>query len=215
MRDFTYAPDKTALDYLHVDDAFLIVNKPAGLLSVPGKTEPDCLEARIQSDFPGVLTVHRLDMATSGLMVFARHKDAQRHLGLQFEKRYVEKSYIADVWGQIEDEDGDINLPLRCDWPNRPKQIVCHEHGKPAQTRWQVLKRYKQHCRVRLFPKTGRSHQLRVHMLSLHHPIIGDRLYAHKAAFEAGHRLHLHAESLELRHPNDGARCTFSCEPPF
>jgi len=215
MRDFTYAPSQTALDYLHVDESFLIVNKPAGLLSVPGKTEPDCLEARVKSNYPEALTIHRLDMATSGVMVFARNKDAQRHIGLQFEKRYIEKSYIADVWGHVKEETGMVDLPLRCDWPNRPKQIVCHEHGKPSQTSWQRLKQYDRHCRVRLLPKTGRSHQLRVHMLSLGHPILGDRLYAHDVAFLAASRLHLHAESLKLRRPIDGEWCKFSTPTPF
>ncbi len=214
-RDFTYAPDPAPLTYLYSDQEFLIVEKPAGLLSVPGKSEPDCLEARVKSDFPNALTIHRLDMATSGLMVFARTKRAQRHIGLQFEKRYIEKSYIADIWGQPENTTGEIDLPLRCDWPHRPRQMVCFAHGKPAQTRWEVISDSPVINRVKLFPKTGRSHQLRVHMLTLGHPIIGDRLYAPEAAFRAGQRLHLHAHSLRLRHPVGGDWHDFISECPF
>jgi tRNA pseudouridine32 synthase/23S rRNA pseudouridine746 synthase len=173
------------------------VSKPAR-----SKTHP---EARI---------VHRLDMDTSGVMVLAMNAQAHRHLGLQFERRKTEKTYVAEVWGQIERDAGEIDLPLVCDWPNRPKQMVSFEHGKPALTRWQVIMRNERTTRVRLFPFTGRSHQLRVHMLSLGHPIVGDRFYATGDALEASPRLRLHAESLTLHHPTGGRRVTFetACE---
>ena len=121
------------------DEDLIFIEKPAGVLSVPGKTEPDCVEARLREARPDALTVHRLDMATSGVMVFAKNKAAQRHLGLQFERRHLEKTYIAVVSGRMEEDQGHIDLPLRADWPNRPRQMVCHEQGRPSQTDWKVL----------------------------------------------------------------------------
>ena len=214
-RDFLYDPPQTPLNYLHVDDDLIIVEKPSGLLSVPGKTEPDCLEARIRSDHPHALTIHRLDMATSGVMVFAQNPNAQRHIGLQFEKRMIEKTYLARVFGNIKNEEGEINLPLITDWPNRPRQKVCYEHGKPSQTNWQVLERSKSQTKVILKPKTGRSHQLRVHMLEIGHPILGDRLYAHDVAFEQAERLQLHAHKLKLRKPTGGEWIEFESQCQF
>jgi len=215
LREFIYAPPTAPLEYIHQDDDLLIVNKPAGLLSVPGKHAPDCLEARIKVDFPNALTIHRLDMATSGVMVFALNKNAQRHVGLQFEKRQLEKVYIACVSGRVSDDAGAIDLPLICDWPNRPRQKVCFENGKPAQTEWSVTERKDDMTRVKLAPKTGRSHQLRVHMLSLGHPIIGDRIYANDIDFGRADRLLLHAETLRLRHPIGGAWHEFLSPCPF
>ena len=145
----------------------------------------------------------------------ALNPEAHRHLGLQFERRYVDKRYVADVWGRLESDTGEVDLPLICDWPNRPKQMVDHEQGKSAQTSWKVLARDNNKTRVQLFPKTGRSHQLRVHMLSLGHPILGDNLYAHKQALNASPRLSLHAEMLELHHPIGGERIKFESECPF
>lgn len=214
-RDFVYAPPQDPLTYLYVDDDIIIAEKPSGLLSVPGKTEPDCLEARIRADYPESLTIHRLDMATSGVMVFARNANAQRHIGLQFEKRMTEKTYIARVWGQVERDKGEINLPLITDWPNRPKQMVCHERGKPSLTQWKVIEREEMATRVELYPKTGRSHQLRVHMLALGHPILGDRLYADDDAFHAASRLQLHAHKLRLRKPTGGEWVKFTSPCPF
>ncbi len=215
IREFIYAPPQSPLTYLHIDDDIIIVEKPSGLLSVPGKTEPDCLEARIRADHPDALTVHRLDMATSGLMVFARRPHAQRHLGLQFEKRIIEKSYIARVAGQTEQNKGIIDLPLITDWPNRPKQMVCHENGKPSQTTWQVIERESAATRILLTPKTGRSHQLRVHMLAIGHAILGDRLYASDEVFAQATRLQLHAERLKLRRPTGGDWIEFESPCPF
>ncbi len=203
-REFVYAPPKAPLSYIFTDDDLIIVEKPSGLLSVPGKTEPDCLEARIRADFPEALTVHRLDMATSGVMVFARNANAQRHIGLQFEKRMTEKTYLARVWGQLAKDEGQIDLPLITDWPNRPRQMICHERGKTSLTEWKVIGREDAVTRVELYPKTGRSHQLRVHMLTIGHPILGDRLYAPENAYEAAPRLQLHAHKLKLRKPTGG-----------
>ena len=211
-----YCPPDTPLEILHQDHELLIVNKPSGLLSVPGRGEhlADCLIARIQAVFPEALLVHRLDRDTSGVMVFAMTPHAQRHLGLQFEKRQVKKVYVARVYGEVEGSEGTVDLPLIVDWPNRPKQHVDHENGKPAVTDWKVAKRGEGETRMRLFPQTGRSHQLRVHMLALGHPILGDPFYATGPALDAP-RLMLHAESLRLRHPDGGKGLTFKAKCPF
>lgn len=212
----TYCPPDVPLNILHADHEILIVDKPSGLLSVPGKGPDlaDCLLTRLQSVYPEALLVHRLDRDTSGVMVFALTPHAQRHLGLQFEKRQVRKIYIARVAGEIAEATGKIDLPICVDWPNRPKQRVDHENGRAAQTEWKVLKRCKGETRVRLMPKTGRSHQLRVHMLALGHPVLGDPFYATGDAREHP-RLMLHSESLRLRHPDGGKGLTFRAAPPF
>jgi tRNA pseudouridine32 synthase/23S rRNA pseudouridine746 synthase len=211
-----YAPPDTPLDVLHEDHEIVIVNKPAGLLSVPGKGAhlADCLIARVQEVFPMALLVHRLDRDTSGVMIFALTPHAQRHLGLQFEKRQVKKIYAARVEGRLESKTGTVDLPLIVDWPNRPLQKVCHETGKPAQTDWRVQRYGEGETRVRLFPKTGRSHQLRVHMLALGHVILGDPLYATGEAREH-ERLMLHSEELRLRHPDGGEGMSFRAKAPF
>jgi len=214
-RDFEYAPSAAPLEIIHHGQDLIVINKPSGLLSVPGKTEPDCAQARLQALIPNALTVHRLDMATSGLMVFAANPAAQRHLGLQFEKRMARKSYAARVWGEVKSKEGSVDLPLICDWPNRPLQKVCHETGKPAQTNWEVTGREAGITRLALFPLTGRSHQLRVHCLEMGHPIVGDRLYAHDAAFAAAERLQLHAEYLSVRNPSGGAWMEFHAPAQF
>ncbi|MHA7776413.1 pseudouridine synthase [Roseibium sp. M-1] len=215
---FVYDPPlEPYLSVLHTDGDLLVVDKPSGLLSVPGKAaeHSDCLEARAQESYASARIVHRLDMDTSGVMVLALNASAHRHLGLQFERRKTTKTYIADIWGHLAADSGEVDLPLICDWPNRPKQMVSFEFGKPALTRWQVLERGERTTRVRLFPHTGRSHQLRVHMLALGHPIIGDRFYADSEALSASPRLALHAESLELHHPTGGERNRFVAELPF
>ncbi len=207
------------LSVIYNDEDLLVLDKPTGLLSVPGKTEDlaDCLEARAKEKFPNALLIHRLDMNTSGVFMMAMHKDAQRNLGLQFERRKTEKHYIAEVWGLIEADEGLIDEPLICDWPNRPKQKICYENGKPSQTRYEVLARdlERQVTRVKLTPVTGRSHQLRVHMLYLGHPILGDDLYAHDEAFNASDRLSLHAQMLGVHHPQGGAFTYFEVPCPF
>lgn len=219
-----YNPPQDPLDVLHADHELLLVNKPAGLLSVPGKGEhlADCLIARIQGAYPEALLVHRLDRDTSGVMVFALSRHAQRHLGLQFEKRYMKKTYIARTHGVIAEKTGTVDLPLIVDWPNRPLQMVCHETGKNAVTDWRVVRKGEHETRVRLYPKTGRTHQLRVHMLALGHPIMGDPFYAvdadAKAASEGREhapRLMLHAENLRLRHPDGGAGLSITAKCPF
>ena len=214
-RPFCYDPPKAPLSYIYTDNDLIIVEKPSGLLSVPGKTEPDCLEFRIRKDYPEALTIHRLDMATSGVMVFARNANAQRHIGLQFEKRMTEKMYIARVYSLVKQDSGQVNLPLITDWPNRPKQMVCHERGKPSLTDWNVIEREEKATRLALYPKTGRSHQLRVHMLAIGHPILGDRLYADEDAFKAAPRLQLHAHKLRLRKPTGGEWVEFKSPCPF
>ena len=211
-----YNPPDVPLEIIHQDHEILLVNKPSGLLSVPGKGPElaDCLIARVQSAFPEALLVHRLDRDTSGVMIFALTPHAQRHLGLQFEKRQVQKVYVARVWGRVEEDKGAVDLPLIVDWPNRPKQHVDFENGKPAVTDWRVLKRGDRETRMRLMPKTGRSHQLRVHMKEIGHPILGDPFYAEGEALAAP-RLMLHAESLRLRHPDGGKGLTFKAKVPF
>ena len=209
-------PPNDPLVIVHQDHELLLVDKPAGLLSVPGKGEhlADCLIARIQAVFPDALLVHRLDRDTSGIMVFAMTPHAQRHLGLQFEKRQMKKVYVARVWGRVSEREGTVDLPLIVDWPNRPKQHVDFENGKAAVTDWKVVKYEDGATRMRLFPQTGRSHQLRVHMKEIGHPILGDPFYAEGEAGDAP-RLMLHAESLRLRHPDGGKGLTFKAKCPF
>ena len=214
-REFDYSPPVASPNILHTDDDLIIVDKPAGLLSVPGRELPDCLQSRLKALHPESLLVHRLDMATSGLMVFARNKAAQRHLGLQFERRHTSKTYIARVAGHVVGESGRINLPLIADWPNRPRQMVSWEHGKPSLTDWEVLEREDNQTRLALHPITGRSHQLRVHCWAMGHPILGDRIYALDDVFEAAPQLQLHAWKLGLRHPKDGASISFESHCPF
>ncbi len=216
-----YDPPDDPLDILHHDAEIIVVHKPAGLLSVPGRGEhlSDCLLSRLQAAFPEALLVHRLDRDTSGVMVFGLTPHAQRHLSMQFEKRTTKKTYVARVFGRLEPRDGTVDAPLIVDWPNRPRQMVCHDTGKPAVTDWKVVK-YKTHengfeeSRVRLMPKTGRSHQLRVHMLSLGHAILGDPFYATGAA-SAFSRMMLHSEELRIKHPNSGVSLKFRAKTPF
>ncbi|MEM9575434.1 MAG: RluA family pseudouridine synthase [Pseudomonadota bacterium] len=211
-----YAPPDDPLVVLHEDADVLLVDKPAGLLSVPGKGPElaDCLMARVQTAFPDALLVHRLDRDTSGVMIFALTPHAQRHLGLQFEKRMTRKTYVARVWGVLSGKTGTVDLPLIVDWPNRPRQMVCHDTGKPAQTDWRVLKTDGETSRIRLHPRTGRSHQLRVHMLALGHPILGDPFYATGPAREYP-RLMLHSEELRFKHPNGGRSMKIRTPAPF
>ncbi|MFQ3302761.1 MAG: tRNA pseudouridine32 synthase/23S rRNA pseudouridine746 synthase [Planktomarina sp.] len=211
-----YFPPMDLLDVVHLDHEILVVNKPSGLLSVPGRGAllADCLITRIQSEYPTALLVHRLDRDTSGVMVFALSPNAQRHLGLQFEKRHTKKTYVARVWGQIEADTGTVDLPIIVDWPNRPKQMICHETGRAALTDWQVINRDRGETRVKLSPKTGRSHQLRIHMLALGHPILGDPFYGTPESQEAT-RLMLHSHRLRLRHPDGGEMMDFRAKLPF
>jgi tRNA pseudouridine32 synthase / 23S rRNA pseudouridine746 synthase len=216
MTDAAYAPPDEPLRLIHADHAIVLVDKPAGLLTVPGKGEElaDCLISRLHSVYPDALLVHRLDRDTSGVIVFALTRHAQRELSAQFEARKTRKAYRARLWGRLEPKEGTVDLPLIVDWPNRPLQHVDHENGKPAQTEWKVLGYEGDITRVRLSPLTGRSHQLRVHMQALGHPILGDPLYATGPA-RAFPRLMLHAESLRINHPETGRGMTFTAPVPF
>lgn len=210
-----WAEDKE-LEILFEDDALVVVNKPSGLLSVPGKTITDSAYTRLQQRYPdveGPFVVHRLDMATSGLLVFALTKRANKSLQKQFISRSVEKRYVALLEGEVEQQNGQIKLPMRGDPVDRPRQLVCFEHGKPAETYWEKISTINGRSKLYLYPKTGRTHQLRVHCahhLGLNLPMVGDGLYGEKAD-----RLHLHAERLEFEHPYSKERLTFSAEAEF
>ncbi len=197
-------PAHHGLDVIYLDSHYLAVNKPAGLLSVPGRghEKADCMASRVNLEYPEALIVHRLDMSTSGVLLMARSLEAQAAMGKRFEYREVEKTYIARVAGECPLA-GNINLPLITDWPNRPRQIVDHEVGKSAFTQYERLDYSERYdvSRVSLHPKTGRSHQLRVHIASIGHPILGDELYAPDEWVEGQSRLYLHAQSLRFEHP--------------
>ncbi len=204
------------LEIVYQDDAMVVINKPAEFLSVPGKTITDSVYSRMQAIFPNSdspLIVHRLDMSTSGLIVIALTKDAHKALQKQFIERTAEKRYVALLDGIAEQDEGEINLPMRVDLDDRPRQLVCYQHGKPALTKWQVLERKDGKTKVYYYPKTGRTHQLRIH--SAHHngmnmPIVGDDLYGQKAE-----RLHLHAQYLGLAHPVTGEPMVFEVDADF
>lgn len=212
-------PPDTGLAILHLDEDLIALDKPSGLLSVPGRGEAarDSLAVRVQQRFPEALTVHRLDMETSGVIVMARSKSAHRSLSISFERRETAKRYIAVIAGLLDSDEGQVDLPLIADWPNRPLQKVDFELGKPSLTHYRVLNRDRSsgHSRIALEPVTGRSHQLRVHMLSIGHPILGDALYAPPAVRDAAPRLMLHAELLQLRHPRSGELLDLSAPSPF
>jgi len=217
-----YDPPDEPLNILYKDDDLLVLSKPSGLLSVPGKAEDqrDCLETRAKTQFPEALLTHRLDLETSGVFMMAMNKPAQVHINRQFELRQTKKRYIARVWGHVEGDLGQIDLPMRCDWENRPRQMVCHEHGRNAVTDWEVAEREPivdgvAVTRVELSPITGRSHQLRVHMEELGYPMLGEVFYAHDKAEAAADRLQLHAESLTIFHPSNGEAITFTDPCPF
>jgi tRNA pseudouridine32 synthase/23S rRNA pseudouridine746 synthase len=209
-------PTEPWLNVLHADDDIVVLDKPSGLLTVPGKDArlADSLETRVQARWPTSKVVHRLDKDTSGVLLMALNKKALGFLGSQFEHRKTTKSYVARVWGQMEGESGDIDQPLATDWENKPRQRIDHEHGRRSRTAWQVMAREAAATRVRLVPHTGRTHQLRVHMMSLGHPILGDEFYATGEALAAASRLQLHAEELGFTHP-DGTPMRFVSPTPF
>ena len=225
MHGDTYAhpgvvPD--GLRVLHVDAHLLAFDKPSGLLSVPGRgaDKQDCVATRALAQWPDARVVHRLDQPTSGILVFARGLDMQRALSDAFARRRVDKRYVAIVAGWPDEDAGTIDLPLIADWPNRPRQIVDPLAGKPALTRWTVLSRDiaadgTRCARLALSPETGRSHQLRVHLQAIGHPILGDALYAEEAAQARTSRLLLHAEMLSLVHPANGDELRIDSPPPF
>lgn len=200
-----YAPPQGPISIVYQDEHIVVANKPEGLLSVPGRLEEhyDSLWSRLAKEYPELHVVHRLDMATSGLMLFALTKYAEKHIKKQFQYRLTHKIYYARVWGKVTDKEGMVDLPLICDWPNRPRQKVCYQDGKPSQTRYQVVKRERHTTLVRLLPVTGRSHQLRVHMMALGHPIVGDEFYATEEARAFSNRLQLHSAELSFYHPKD------------
>lgn len=203
------------LEPVHVDPALLVLDKPAGLLAVPGRREADCLSARAQLQWPDACVVHRLDMATSGLMLLARGAEMQRRLSMAFAAREIDKRYEALVHGTIDGDAGEVALPIGADWPNRPRQRIDAERGRPAITRWRVLARSDdgRTTRLELEPVTGRTHQLRVHLQAIGHPIVGDALYGPTNARDE--RLHLHATELALTHPLDAHRLVLRSAAPF
>ncbi|HSV51234.1 MAG TPA: RluA family pseudouridine synthase [Burkholderiaceae bacterium] len=222
VADARAAQRPQALPLVHADDAVVVLNKPAGLLAVPGRgpDKQDCLSDRVQQHYPDALVVHRLDMATSGLMVMARGAQAQRDLSRAFEKREVHKRYIAVVQGVLQPCAGTwglIDLPIIVDWPRRPLRIIDAERGKPSTTRWRVLATDEEAntTRLELEPVTGRSHQLRVHLQALGHPILGDALYAEADVQARADRLLLHACALNFAHPMTGSALAFASAAPF
>lgn len=206
------------IEFVHEDAALLVVNKPTLLLSVPGRADDnkDCLITRLQENgYPEARIVHRLDWETSGLIVLARDADSHRELSRQFHDRETEKAYTALCWGEPQLDSGRIEAPLRYDPPTKPRHVVDFEQGRHALTFWRVMERHGNWSRVELTPITGRSHQLRVHMLTIGHPLLGDRLYAEGEALELRDRLCLHASMLALTHPQTGERLRFESPAPF
>jgi len=207
-----------SLEIIYLDEQIVVVNKPSLLLTVAGigPEKQDCVVRRMHDELGGwVREVHRLDWETSGILVLARTPDAHRHLMKQFHDRLVEKMYIAIVAGVPRSEKGTISLPLCVDWPNRPKQKVDHKEGRPSVTHWRRLEDLRDRARMELTPVTGRSHQLRVHMEAMGHPILGDQLYGTEHTRAMAERLQLHATLLVITHPATGERMEFRSEPPF
>ena len=213
------APPRSALTAVFVDEYLLVLDKPAGLLTVPGRgaDKADCLWSRARQQWPDALVVHRLDMATSGLVLFARDATTQRQLSIAFAQRQIDKRYEAVVDGVMVDDAGVIDLPLSADWPRRPLQQVDVMHGKPSLTQWRVLARdtAAQRTRLELTPHSGRTHQLRVHLCAIGHAIVGDALYAPPALAAAAPRLLLHATRLSFVHPHHATPLTFSSAAEF
>jgi tRNA pseudouridine32 synthase/23S rRNA pseudouridine746 synthase len=199
-------PTDPWLTVIHADEDIVVLDKPSGLLSVAGKDPAlaDCLEARVKERWPTAAMAHRLDKDTSGVLVMCLNKKALGHVGQEFEQRRAKKSYVARVWGDMAEEAGLVDLPLATDWENKPRQRVDYERGRASRTGWRVERRENGITRVRLNPLTGRTHQLRVHMLALGHPILGDQFYATGEALAAADRLQLHAEELGFNHPRGG-----------
>ena len=221
--EFVYNPPMSPyIEIIYQDEDIVVLNKQSGLLTVSGRlpAHKDCLQSRVNKVLPTATVVHRLDMATSGILIMALHKPAHVAISRMFQQRETKKSYIARVYGHMKDDTGSVDQPLICDWPNRPRQMVDHERGKQSLTHYKVLSRDTDENEVpstlvELTPITGRSHQLRVHMLFLGHPILGDRLYSHQAAVTASSRLLLHAQMLELAHPMREELLTFNVPCPF
>ncbi|HSG59915.1 MAG TPA: pseudouridine synthase [Pseudomonadales bacterium] len=204
---------------LYQDEALLLVEKPDLLLSVPGRLpeNKDCMITRVQQHFPTATVVHRLDLDTSGIMIVPLCREAHAELSRQFQRRSIGKTYTAVLWGLLEKDEGIIELPIACDWLNRPKQKICYEHGKHAFTEYRVISRDEKNfsTRVTLHPVTGRSHQLRIHSRELGHPILGCDMYAHPQALQAAPRLMLHATEIRFTHPLNGTMVVGYSSPPF
>lgn len=215
--DLYYRPPLGPLSIVHRDDDILVLNKPSGLLSVPGRDPAlfDSLITRVRVDFPKAFPVNRLDKDTSGLVLMALNKKAHSVIGTQFEKRMTKKLYTAIVWGHVPQDEGLIDLPLGRDLDKKPRHRVDPENGKPSQTQWKVVERMQPFStRLHLVPHTGRTHQLRVHMKAMGHPILGDHFYAEGEALEAAPRLMLHAQELGFTHPN-GKDVLYTVPCPF
>ena len=202
---------------LYEDDDLLLVRKPDLLLTIPGRhpLNKDCLITRLQQRYPSASIVHRLDLDTSGIMVIPLNKPTHAHISRQFQQREVQKTYIAMVFGEVKDDCGEVDLPIVCDWERRPRQKICHENGRAALTRYEVLERKGDRSRMLLKPVTGRSHQLRIHMRELGHPILGCDMYAHETALGMADRLMLHATTLEFTHPTTGEWLRGECPAGF
>jgi tRNA pseudouridine32 synthase/23S rRNA pseudouridine746 synthase len=218
MDDFVYDPPQTpCIKIIYQDDDVLVLDKPTGLLSVAGRLEihKDSLQTRVQRVYPTASVVHRLDMSTSGIMLMALNKESHRNISSQFQDRQVSKRYLARIYGRPSTETGLVDLPLIGDWLNRPKQKVDFEVGKPSLTNWKILSSDGQSSLIELEPVTGRSHQLRVHMQSIGHPILGDKFYAHEDAFKLSERLDLHAAYIKFTHPTTHEEIDFSIDIQF
>jgi tRNA pseudouridine32 synthase/23S rRNA pseudouridine746 synthase len=202
---------------LFQDSDLLLVRKPTLLLSIPGRhpLNKDCLITRLQQRYPSASIVHRLDLDTSGIMVIPLNKPTHAHISRQFQQREVRKTYHAIVYGVVEPDEGEVDLPIKSDWEHRPLQKICHENGRSALTFFEVLERQKDRSRMLLKPVTGRSHQLRIHMRELGHPILGCDMYAHETALGMADRLMLHASTLEFTHPTTGQWLRGDCPPDF
>ncbi len=211
-----HPPMEPYVSIIHRDDDLLVLDKPSGLLSVPGRDPAlhDSLATRVKEQFPNALMINRLDKDTSGLVLMSLNRKAHAAIAAQFENRSTDKSYIAVVWGVMEGEEGLIDLPLASDVDNKPRHRVDHDNGRPSQTEWKVLDRTASTTRLLLHPLTGRTHQLRVHMKAIGHPLLGDAFYAEGEALAAADRLLLHAQELSFRHP-DGRDVTFHIPCPF
>lgn len=220
---FIYNPPTSPwLDIIYQDDDIVVINKPSGLLSVPGRElhHRDSTTLRLMRVLPTAVVVHRLDMDTSGIMLFALTKAAQSHISRQFQQRTTSKTYLARVLGCPEEQNGSVDLPLICDWPNRPLQKVCYTDGKQSLTHWQLLSSEQtasgqSTSLIELTPITGRSHQLRVHMQQIDHPILGDRFYGKPVAVTMADRLQLHAHKLAIIHPGTEQPINFVADCPF
>ncbi len=199
---------------LFIDEQIIVINKPSGLLSVPGLYNKDCAASRLEKVHGELFIIHRLDQDTSGIMVYARNKKALTFIQQQFEKQKTRKVYECLVIGKLRGSRGCVNLPICVDWPNRPLQKISHTDGRYALTRWKRLEQTEDYTRVELYPQTGRSHQLRIHMLNLGHAIIGDPFYAPESAKE-NDRLMLHARELDFNHPITEERMQFKLAAPF